>query len=77
MCMLEMVDSMCRDSVDTQYMIKSQNGKLVNLYDNLLFIFECFMTYNTSTCSTSSTKNHRASSSSSSSSRSAKSIETR
>ena len=29
-------DSICRDS-----------GKLVSLYDNILFIFKCFMSYKT------------------------------
>jgi len=41
---------MCRDSKDMQYNKLSQNlqkGKLVSLYVNLLFIFECFITYNT------------------------------
>ena len=53
---IEAVDSVCRDSTDKQYTIiqrnlsKSQKQpvyKLVSLYDNIPFIFECFMTYNT------------------------------
>jgi len=39
---LEPVDSICGESTDTQYMKNLQNGKLVSLYDNLPFIFECF-----------------------------------
>ena len=50
---IELADFMCRDSMDMQYMIiqkylsKSQNSKLVSLYDNATFIFKCFVTYNT------------------------------
>jgi len=55
-----MVDSTCRDSMDMQYIKISQNlknGKLISLYDNLPFIFKCFMTYNTP----GSTKKHHES----------------
>jgi len=34
------VDSICRDSGNKQY---NKNGKLVSLYDNVPFIFECFL----------------------------------
>ena len=43
-CIIELVDSMCRDSVDMQY-DNDQNlkiGKFINLYNNILFIFKCF-----------------------------------
>ena len=48
---IESVDSICRDSANMQYIkvsqnLKNENGKLVSLYDNLPFIFKCFMTYN-------------------------------
>jgi len=36
---IELVDSMCRDSADTQYMIIS---KTLNLCNNVALIFECF-----------------------------------
>ena len=32
---------------EVRFQIIPQNGKLVSLYDNLPFIYECFMTYNT------------------------------
>ena len=47
---IESVDYICRDSADTQYIkisLNLSNGKIVSLYDNLPFIFECFVTYNT------------------------------
>ena len=43
---IESVDSICRDSTDTQYMIIqiiSRNLKTVNLYiSNIPFFFKCF-----------------------------------
>ena len=41
---IESVDSICRDSVDMQYIIQknSQNLKNSKFYDNLPFIFKCF-----------------------------------
>jgi len=52
---MEAVDSVCRDSTDKQYTIIQKKSlkisktasRLVSLYDNVPFIFECFKTYNT------------------------------
>ena len=55
-----MVDSICRDSADTQYTITPKKmpqnkytwnihlaaSKLIKLYDTVPFIFECLMIYN-------------------------------
>jgi len=38
-----------------KYLSKSQNGKLISFYNNILFIFECFTTNNTP----SDVKKHR------------------
>jgi len=49
---------LCRDSADMQYTTTKkiyQKLKTINLYDNLPFIFECFMTYNIPSCA----KKHR------------------
>ena len=44
---IELVDCICRDSTDMQYTIMQisqnvKNGKLISLYSNIPFIFECF-----------------------------------
>ena len=45
---IESVDSICRNSADTQYVIMQKifqnlkNSKLINLYNNVSFIFKCF-----------------------------------
>jgi len=52
MIILESVDSICRDSADTQYNYDNtekipQNlkyGKHISLHNNIPFIFECLMT---------------------------------
>ena len=44
---MELVETICRDSADTQYMLiqisqNLQNSSLISRYNTLPFIFECF-----------------------------------